>query len=324
MAVQKMRRTIDDLTLLLAMDSDSDSDVEILLLDAIEKVPRPFKSSFRINLDALDDRECIELFRNHAVVTKVHVFKANLWKTAAIKSPKKGYIQYYLGKAYRSDMFDDKENYVILLDDCKEALFMPGSSKEFFELERYQKEIGKDYKRVVLYLCTESDMKEANDALEMGNSSDDENQTKQHTVSSDEEGSTHHDFDSSSNERESNDNIPESQPRKKHRSCDGDGIDENVEKGNERKVYKDTKELLDDLQSRVDQSSTLQVVARRGIPLDRLIHLYCRAASRHNPESALKVTYIGEEGDDSGALKNEFLTTAITEIGTKLLKKEVQ
>lgn len=58
------RRTIDDLLLLSAIEEeDQDSDVETLLLDLVVKEPRPFKRSFRIDFETLDDQECINLFR---------------------------------------------------------------------------------------------------------------------------------------------------------------------------------------------------------------------------------------------------------------------
>ena len=33
-------------------------------------------------------------------------------------------------------------------------MFLPGSNMEFFTLERYREELGKDYKRITLFLCT--------------------------------------------------------------------------------------------------------------------------------------------------------------------------
>ena len=39
----------------------------------------------------------------------------------------------------------------------KEALFLPGSKKEFFSSKRYCEEIGKEFNKIVLYLCTRSD-----------------------------------------------------------------------------------------------------------------------------------------------------------------------
>ena len=50
-------------------------------------------------------------------------------------------------KAYFSNYFDLNEDYVLLLEDYKEATFLPGSGKE-----RYQEELGKDFKRITLFL----------------------------------------------------------------------------------------------------------------------------------------------------------------------------
>lgn len=36
---------------------------------------------------------------------------------------------------------------------------MPGSGKEFFTLERYQEELGKDFKWITLFLCTLTDLR---------------------------------------------------------------------------------------------------------------------------------------------------------------------
>lgn len=60
-------------------------------------------------------------------------------------------------RAYHCDCFNEEEDYVLLLENFKEALFLPGSYKEFFSLKRYRDELGKDYAKIVLYLCTRSD-----------------------------------------------------------------------------------------------------------------------------------------------------------------------
>ena len=38
-------------------------------------------------------------------------------------------------------------------------MFLPGSTKEFFTLQRYREELGKDFKRITLFLCTLSDFR---------------------------------------------------------------------------------------------------------------------------------------------------------------------
>ena len=62
-------------------------------------------------------------------------------------------------KAYFSNCYDNQEDYVLLLEDYKEAMFLPGSTKEFFTLDRYREELGKDFKRITLFLCTLSDFR---------------------------------------------------------------------------------------------------------------------------------------------------------------------
>ena len=48
------------------------------------------------------------------------------------------------------------DDYVLLLENGKEALFLPGG-KEFFTLKRYREEVGKEFSKIILYLCTRSD-----------------------------------------------------------------------------------------------------------------------------------------------------------------------
>lgn len=61
-------------------------------------------------------------------------------------------------KAYHSNILDTNEDYVLLLENGEEARFIPGSCpKEFFSLKRYKEDLGKDYAKIVLYLCCVSD-----------------------------------------------------------------------------------------------------------------------------------------------------------------------
>ena len=39
------------------------------------------------------------------------------------------------------------------------ATFLPGSGKKFFTLGRYQEELGKDFKRIMLFLYTLTDFR---------------------------------------------------------------------------------------------------------------------------------------------------------------------
>ena len=50
----------------------------------------------------------------------------------------------------------DKE-YMLLYEDGNQALFMPGGTKHFFNLSKYKEELGHEYRRICLYLCTVDD-----------------------------------------------------------------------------------------------------------------------------------------------------------------------
>ena len=57
-------------------------------------------------------------------------------------------------KIFNKAMIEDDENYM-LYDDGSEALFMPGQTQYFFVLSKYREELGRDYRRIVYFLCTE-------------------------------------------------------------------------------------------------------------------------------------------------------------------------
>ena len=57
--------------------------------------------------------------------------------------------------------FDSTEEYVIVYDDGRIAINMPGSTETFY-LQSYKHTVGKDYKRITLLLCLESDLQIAN------------------------------------------------------------------------------------------------------------------------------------------------------------------
>ena len=60
-------------------------------------------------------------------------------------------------KAFYSHLYVESNEHVLLYENGEEALFLPGSKKEFFSLERYQQELGKDFNRIILFLCPSFD-----------------------------------------------------------------------------------------------------------------------------------------------------------------------
>ena len=66
-----------------------------------------------------------------------------------------------------------------------EAQFPPGTTK-FFNLTRYRFETGKDYKRIVLYLCTRADLQISETGYQSYDSNDDEPPYKRTQIEDDE------------------------------------------------------------------------------------------------------------------------------------------
>ena len=52
------------------------------------------------------------------------------------------------------DLYDPDGDYKLLLENGKEVNTLPGTSVDFV-LWKYKYELGKDYKRIVFYLCQE-------------------------------------------------------------------------------------------------------------------------------------------------------------------------
>lgn len=75
-------------------------------------------------------------------------------------------------KSYHSDYFQEGAEYLLLFEDGQCAQFLPGTT-EFLTLKKYKEEIGKDYKGIVLYLCSEEDYNLANGFCK--NDDDDDN-----------------------------------------------------------------------------------------------------------------------------------------------------
>ena len=57
-----------------------------------------------------------------------------------------------------------KQEHVLVYEDGSHAQLMPGN-KDFFQLDNYKAEVGKDFKRITLYLCTTDDLTISEDNL---------------------------------------------------------------------------------------------------------------------------------------------------------------
>lgn len=63
-------------------------------------------------------------------------------------------------KNFNSNIYDENQVYHLLYEDGSHAIWVPGTGrKEKFTLKRYKEEIGKDYKRITMFLCTDCEFK---------------------------------------------------------------------------------------------------------------------------------------------------------------------
>ena len=58
--------------------------------------------------------------------------------------------------------FDPEEDYVLLFEGGSHAVYLPGQEDDFL-LEKYKTVLGKDYKRITMYLCTTADFEMSED-----------------------------------------------------------------------------------------------------------------------------------------------------------------
>ena len=75
---------------------------------------------------------------------------------------------------FNSNIYDENQVYHLLYEDGSHAIWVPGTErKEKFTLKRCKEEIGKDYKRITMFLCTDCEFKLAQDISDK-ESNDDE------------------------------------------------------------------------------------------------------------------------------------------------------
>ena len=196
---------------------------------------------------------------------------------------------------------------------------MTSASKEFFSLKRYKEETGKDYNKIVLYLCTLSDFNFDPDTSQSDKDIEElveEPETKRLKNTTDENPEV-------SDVVISDEKFAIELQRELDNELNVDlSLIKAVENMEDRKddmsmstTHQDTPSLIKCLSEKVDQDGQFFIVTRRGSPFPRVLSLWQREASRSSPEKVLRVHYSGENGVDSGALSQEFLAQTITDMG---------
>ena len=222
-------------------------------------------------------------------------------------------------KSYNSECFKDSANYMLTYESGKEVLFLPGTYDPFV-LHKYKEEIDKDYKRIVLYLCTRADhmISEKELAIEEDVEYDSDsvsNAVPEKLELCDEET----DFNEVAREWDINpwDSFPVEQEKVQPPITNAVSA---VEKSNSGIVsdkciisatISNISDVYEALKSRINKSQQFFLVTRRGIALSRILKLWQRQTSKDSPTGNLAIKYNGEEGIDTGALSKEFLADTI-------------
>jgi hypothetical protein len=216
----------------------------------------------------------------------------------------------------------------------KKLCFFLDPTKSFFSLKRYKEEVGKDYARIVLYLCTrrDYDMSEGYESEEddttcssshtasrnhkMEEYFSDTNDTICHPVhfgpSTEKRSKLEPGRDLSTTDIENQIMNDETLAREMqleldetHQAIIEIDVDNEIKESNETDSTKftDIPHLVTSLEDRVDKSSQYFLVIRRGITFQRLLLLWQREC-KTSPEKVFRVKYIGERGIDSGSPRN--------------------
>lgn len=242
-------------------------------------------------------------------------------------------------KNYHSNLYQPNQTYSLLFEDGRVAVLLPGSTDESFTLRRYREEIGKDYKSITLFLCTDSDFCKSDP--DFGGTSCSKPTSTSSSLSSIKQESPEEDY----------------KPAVKHPRCEGpifDRIDLTKElasqaleqfeadeelacelqrrfeeesslpgelNGKENsELITDTYSVISEISQAVDRSEQSFIVIRRGAPLQRTLSIWKRETNK-NPSflnRLLRVHFSGEQGIDSGAMAKEFYTKTLPDIGLNM------
>ena len=210
--------------------------------------------------------------------------------------------------------FNSEDSYALVYDDGSHAQFLPGSAN-FFDLEKYKTELGKDFKRITMYLCTSSDLAMS------------ENRSKGDDLDSNFEADTQEVWDELDHMQD-NDTVKNEQGVSSDNSLEvlqQIEEDKQIAQSIQDQLYDDelsgvnvkcTDDIYKIAQSKVDADQQFKISTRRNAPLSRRLLLWQRETKKSSPTSQLYIHFIAEDGVDSGALRKEFLESTMQEIKT--------
>ena len=229
--------------------------------------------------------------------------------------------------------FDGEEDYVVLYEDGSHAIFLPGQEDDF-RLETYKTELGRDFKRITMYLCTTADF-ELSQEHEDRKSETADSMCGSASISSLPHQSSEINKDlpppkcDISSGEESGDKTSKSQQEQAQILDDAKLAEELQEIENNMRFddvsnhststgFTEPSQVVKELANRVDQGQDFFLVSRRAAPFNRTLALWQRQAQKTSPTSVLRVHFSGEAGIDTGAMSQEFLAQVMSDMGKEM------
>ena len=226
-------------------------------------------------------------------------------------------------QAYHSDIVDTNEDYVLLLESGEEAQVIPGSCpKEFFWLKRYREHLGKDYAKIVLYLCRMSDfLPDADDDDDEEAKMEENVPTHESPVPQRKKTEVTEEFEEVMSTYESDEAMAIDLQKKLDEESMEDLTVPTIDlhsPQNTTSTLEGTASVVHAMHENVKQDRDFFIVTRRGAPLPRIIALWQRQVSKSCPENILRIKFCGENGIDTGALSQEFFSHVVLDIGRSM------
>ena len=231
-------------------------------------------------------------------------------------------------KAYHCNYYKEAQKYCLLYESGKDAQFLPGTT-EFFSLKRYREEIGKDYKCIVLYLCTYEDFLASEGLYDIEQEEEEEcynsPEKKRKTTSNQTETQVKSDeMLARQLQSELDDTVTEDKVSidQSSHEIDLEKVESFTDKqSNQESIKFDSlSSLITSLKTKVNSKEQFYMVVRRGSDILRCLTIWQREAKKHPPECTLRVHFAGEEGIDSGAMAREFLTHAFDHMRSQMFQ----
>ena len=214
----------------------------------------------------------------------------------------------------------------LYFESVKQAQFIP-ETVEFFTLLRYQEEIGKDYKRIVLYLCSQMD---GNSAEHGYDSTDDEYSAEEGKakrpklqIKNDEESARklQLELDKDVDAREFVDDgkslpdvaimLPSSEVTVDVKIRENSSIPstsatnsaaEPVCNEQHPLLFLTCEDMLRSFASGLDDSDKFFIVVRRGSSFQRQLKIWQHESNKKSPEKMPRVHFAGEDSIDTGGM----------------------